>query len=72
MAQSAILGMLFGWLIALTLSFVITYYLIKAAIKSANKKQVAFTEAQLRILIEIARRQGVEEDKITSIQERLN
>ena len=72
MSQDAMLGMIIGWLIALTLSFVITYHLIKAAVKSANKRQVAFIEAQTRILIEIARKQGVEEDKIVSIQERLN
>jgi len=57
---------------AVVLSFVITYYLIKSAVRSANRKQTDFLDAQTRILIEMARKQGVSEDEISKIQKRLN
>lgn len=60
------------FIIASIISFVIFYYLIKSAVKSANKRQVEFLDAQTRILIEMARKQGVSEDEISKIQKRLN
>lgn len=59
-------------LIVSIVSFVIFYYLIKSAVSSGTERQRRFIEGQTRLLIEIARKQGVEEDKIVDIQKRLN
>lgn len=59
-------------LIVSIISFVIFYYLIKSAVSSGTEKQRKFIEAQARLLIEIARKQGVEEEKVEKIIKRLN
>ena len=59
-------------LISTVISFIIFYYLIKSAVSSGTEKQRKFIEAQTRLLIEMARKQGVEEEKVSKIVERLN
>lgn len=72
MSEGFYFGIITLWVIVPIISLIVTYHLIKAAVKSANKRQTQFSEAQTRLLVEIAKKQGVEEDKIAKIQERLS
>lgn len=59
-------------IICAIISLVIYYYIIKSAVASATEKQTKHADAQTRLLIEIARKQGVDEEKVEKIIKGLN
>ena len=58
-------------LIGTIISIIVFYYIVKVAVKNGTSRQRIYLKTQTDLLIEIALKHGVEEEKIEKIKTKL-